>query len=154
MTSIIKGDILKYTQKGYHIVICHQTNCQTINAGGLAKAIFDKYPETNIYNKNEYVRIPGEYIALETKDGKTVLNLNGQNYPGKINNIETKEKRLQWMKQALDKVSLEYRDRKNYLFLFPSMMGCGLAGGDWNDYHNLICDFEEKGHNVSIIDFN
>ena len=41
------------------IYICHQCNCESVQALGLAKAIFDKYPDSDIYSYNYLVsRIP------------------------------------------------------------------------------------------------
>jgi hypothetical protein len=155
---IVKGDILNYTEKDYDIIICHQTNCQTKHAAGLAKLLFDKYPEANIYECNSEsncLRIPGNYNVSYTKDEKTIFHLHGQNSPGKCNDKETPEMRLKWMKQILDKMSSIIK-KKNYLILFPSMMGCGLAGGNWEDYLALIKDFANKTPHVmvKIVDFN
>jgi len=152
---IVKGDILNYTEPNYEIIICHQTNCLTTRAAGLAKFLFDKYPEVNIYNQADVERIPGDYSVSYTNDGKTIFHLHGQNSPSICNDIETSEMRLKWMKQILDKMSSIIK-KKNYLILFPSMMGCGLAGGNWKDYLALLEDFATKKPHVKvkIIDFN
>jgi len=151
---MINGDITKETVDGYFTIICHQTNCVTTHAKGLAKAIFDAYPETNIYEAGEK-RTPGSYIRTDTYDGKTVLHLNGQNAPGGPSATETREQRLEWMRKILDLVAHNYEKNKlDYAFLFPKLMGCGLAGGNWDEYKALIDGFERKGFKVVIIDFN
>jgi hypothetical protein len=97
MVTTIKGSILDYSDDNYHIVICHQTNCRTHTSAGLAKSLFNKYPEVNTYIMKDFKRIPGTYNVLETYDGKTVFNLNAQNYPGKPDAFETSEMRLNWI---------------------------------------------------------
>ncbi len=162
MVQVIQGDILTYQEVDYSIYICHQTNCTTTLAYGLASKIFNKYPETNIYT-SQIERHPGTFIMLPTKDGKHVVNLNGQFSPSKPSIDETKQTRLLWMTNALDQLSNDIKVtmancyKGKMLFLFPAKMGCDLAGGDWNDYYALICNFADKNKNyitVKIINFN
>ncbi len=165
---IIKGNILTVkTNDNSQIFICHQINCVTTYAAGLAKAIYDEYPETNIYKKGVN-RKPGDCICSHTSDGKIIVQLAGQNKPGKyesVNNdkIKTAEMRLEWMQQALQKLStlinegeFEENNKHPNLFLFPAGMGCGLAGGNWSDYLKLIEEFAARHPNttVKLVDFN
>lgn len=161
MSSIIVGDITEVTVRDCHVVICHQTNCVTTHSAGLAKNIFLKYPESDIYSDVNIKRTPGKYIKTLTHDGKTILHLNGQIRQGtpKIDDeiSETTESREQLMKEILDAVSLEYKEKKSpdgkeYVFLFPMLMGCVLAGGIWSKYRSMIKDFESKGHKVYIVE--
>jgi hypothetical protein len=42
------------------------------------------------------------------------------------------------------------------MFLFPKLMGCGLAKGNWNKYEELILNFQLNNPEsvIRIIDFN
>lgn len=75
---------------------------------------------------------------------------------------ETTQVRLCWFKQALqgfgfflrqqrarhDTVSMlmDKESKQNsgtYSVAFPYLIGCGLAGGDWQDYANIIQEFQD-----------
>lgn len=127
----IDGNILTY-KHDKKIIICHQTNCKTTNPKGLSKSIFDKYPEVNIYTQN---RTPGEIIFKKTNDNKIIANMNAQNYPGKPL-YETKEYRIELFKKCIQQLEEFVND--DYICLFPIGIGCGLAGGDWQEYYKII----------------
>lgn len=55
----------------------HQCNCVSNYALGVAKSIFEKYPEANTYNK-EFTRKMGT-ISIHN----SVINMYAQCYPGK-----------------------------------------------------------------------
>jgi O-acetyl-ADP-ribose deacetylase (regulator of RNase III) len=145
MLNIINGDLLKSKDK----YIAHQTNAISYNAAGLAAAIFKKYPYSNIYFRRQEPSIPGSIVI--DGDGinkRFIIHMMGQNYPGYHNEFETKEMRLNWFKNCLNEISL-INDLDS--IGFPYMIGCGLAGGNWNDYYNLIYDFSENLNiNVNI----
>lgn len=143
----VSGNILDYKVDEYTIVICHQTNCQTKSSKGLSKQIFDKYPETNIYY---HKRTPGEIIITQTNDGKFVFHLNAQDSPGKPSTNESKEQRLEWFKKCISEIRKYSSPR--CMFLFPYGIGCGLAGGNWNDYHRILLNSGIE--NLVIIKFD
>ena len=74
MIEIITGDLLEAKEK----YIAHQCNCLTQNSAGTAKAIFDKFPYANTYERRikdengETTNIdkPGTIIVLG--DGKAI----------------------------------------------------------------------------------
>lgn len=141
LIEIIKGDLLDATTD----FICHQCNCVTKKGKGLSKAIFDKYPESNIYAPrlvNNYKDEPGTIKVINN-----VINIIAQYYPGKSRYAnDTKEKRIEWFQTALDEINETYDG--TYTFAFPYRIGCGLAGGDWNVYYDMIKDFANKGNKV------
>ena len=57
-----------------------------------------------------------------------------QYYPGEPK-YESYEQRLNWFKSCIDKIS-KIPDLKQVAF--PYGIGCGLAGGRWEDYEKLI----------------
>jgi len=132
--NIIEGDLLNAT--GY---IVHQCNCVSTNAQGIAKFIFDKYPYSNTYNNIK--RIPGT-ISIN----QNIINMYAQYYPQKPKyDNDTTEKRIEWFKLCLNEIT-KYDIRE---LSMPYNIGCGLAGGDWNTYFNIISDF--ANHNQIYI---
>lgn len=128
----IKQDILDSTAD----YICHQCNCVSNNSKGLSKAIFDMFPEANDYEKrkeNGKRDIPGT-IAIYDR----VINMFAQYYPGrpKYQN-DTWVLRIQHFQSCLDRIAeLDFES-----IAFPKNIGCGLAGGDWNIYEEMIINF-------------
>ena len=106
----VYGDILDCEEK----MLCHQCNCVTRHADGLAKQIFDKWPSTNVYEQRQpgnsfagdvnYSIIHSEFLIPLDEEGsyevgkmRTVVNMYGQVYPGKPRwGIDSKEKRLDY----------------------------------------------------------
>lgn len=140
---IVEGDILKSTAQ----YIIHQTNCVSLKASGLAGSIFEKYPQCNIYNTRGELNIwhkPGHIYIVGN-----VINAMGQFFPGKphsekIDGIlvnDTEEQRIEWFKMCLARVlklpNLQSID-------FPWKIGCGLAGGNWNEYKKIIGSFQRR----------
>ncbi len=160
--NVIKGNIL-YAKDKY---IVHQTNCCTINAKGLAKDLFKKYPWANIYKNRENkhstpgtieissaVNIPmgcrdiSGRTSANVKD-KIIVGLMGQYYPGKANYSDTVENRQQWFKSGLLKLSELLKPGDTVAF--PYKIGCGLAGGDWNTYMNIITEWCKSLNGITI----
>jgi O-acetyl-ADP-ribose deacetylase (regulator of RNase III) len=138
MIQYINGDLLD-NDSVTHIV--HQCNCKTSYPKGLAEFIFDKYPAANDY-ANVKNRTPGTINIHQVGVNKFVVNMFAQNSPGKPSFYETKDLRLKWFKSCLDKLC-EYANDK-VVFGFPYLIGCGLAGGDWDNYERLIKEFSDK----------
>ena len=131
----VQGDLLSHPAE----YLCHQCNCVTTNASGLAKAVFKKFPCADIYSDRVEPDEPGKIIVCG--DGKTeryIVNLLAQYYPGKAKYAnDSPEKRLKWFSDCLSK--LESLDGKSYAF--PNRIGCGLAGGDWEKYRQKLNEF-------------
>ena len=132
MVTIKKGDLLNATEK----VIAHQVNCFGI-AGGLAAAVFHKWPDA----RNDYSqlcdRIPNKRLLLgmpqltgQQKDGHIIANLYGQYRPGADYNPEALTKALECLggiaRQAKWSVALPYK------------LSCGICGGDWDEVLEII----------------
>lgn len=145
---IIKKNIL---EAQFNEIIVHQTNCLTKNPLGLAKDLFELYPNANCYNST-YNRIPGEIIVINSNNSPIIVNLFGQHKPGKVNRYETSLKREEWFNQGLDNL-LEYLIENNLSnkIIFPFKIGCGLAGGKWDNYYKMISDFSEKYNGKVVI---
>ena len=141
MVTTIIGDILEYIDSGF---IVHQCNCVTRSAKGLAKKIFDKYPEANIYSDGT-VRRSGDVIIR----GR-IINLIGQYYPGKPKyKNDTREIRENNFNNALKKIQLIIPEHSK--IYFPYNIGCGLAGGNWNNNFNMIKLFAKNNPKLNVV---
>lgn len=146
ITDIINDDILNAKE----LYICHQCNCITRTSYGLAKSISDKYNWADLYkiryNSGE-VNKPGTIIELNhpknpDKFHKVLCFISqiGPKKPNVYKNLyldiynDTYENRKKWFKECLDKL-----DQENYgTVAVPYGIGCGLAGGIWDDYIKML----------------
>ena len=126
----MEGDLLEIPLTGLNYIV-HQANCNSTGASGLAKDLFAKYPRYNIYTNKKIVRIPGQAIITGH-----VVHLTGQRAPGGIKANETAQQREEWFTQAL--VDLHTKVPQEAILWFPYKIGCGIAGGDWSVYLDLI----------------
>lgn len=156
----VEDDILE-SKEDY---ICHQCNCVTKEALGLAKSIFTKYKYANSYvhrgfadEYDNHFDEPGTISIMHNgyPDQPNIVNMYAQYFPGRCHlkkgpDIETYDKRLRWFKQCLNE--LGKRIRKDSTIAFPYGIGCGLAGGRWDDYYRLIEEFVEQfGHMIQYV---
>jgi O-acetyl-ADP-ribose deacetylase (regulator of RNase III) len=151
--TIIEGDILD--SKCTYIV--HQTNCISQGASGLARAIFNKLPDTNIYlerSNGNFIHKPGQIYLKWNIPGPHIINAMGQFYPGAtplkikfadMSLTETAELRMIWFMSCLDQIcQLNDLGTEKNSIAFPYKIGCGLAGGDWDQYKKAIDDFADS----------
>jgi O-acetyl-ADP-ribose deacetylase (regulator of RNase III) len=125
----IKGNLLN-SKTTY---IAHQCNCVSTLSSGLAQSIFCKYPYANTYTTK---RTPGT-ISVH----RNVINMYAQIYPGKSKYPnDTPDLRIQYFKSCLNEIS----KLKGESIAFPYNIGCGLAGGDWQKYKQLIYEFSKN----------
>lgn len=125
-------------------VIGHQCNCVTKYGKGLSKDLFSLFPYADDYSTDS-TRITGTVkIHGDGKEKRYVANLFAQYYPGKCRYCETSEKRIIWMKSCLNALG-DFMTKNNLKTLaLPYGIGCGLAGGDWTQYRNLIEEFSAE----------
>lgn len=138
MVKVIENSNLLDIESG---IICHQVNCIGVMGGGIALQIRKKWPE--VYEKYvAYCRgwpkpesLLGDVQDVVLDNDRVVANCFGQVYPG--NGCMTSY-------DAWDGILLRLVDEENFFGLplhFPWMIGCGLAGGDWNVMYNKLNDF-------------
>jgi O-acetyl-ADP-ribose deacetylase (regulator of RNase III) len=131
--------------------IVHQTNCVSPSAAGLAALIFQKWPESDIYSKRWEFKgevfpghEPGNIVI--TGDGEKeryVIHAMGQLYPGTGHDWSSNDSskiREKYFEQCLEKIAA-IPDMKS--IAFPWQIGCGLAGGHWPTYLQLIDQFAD-----------
>lgn len=147
MVTIRKGDLLQAEET----IIAHQVNCCGA-AGGLAAAVFEKYPDA----ENDYYQIidrcheaGGQGYALlgrsqltgQQRNGHIIANLFGQFYPGEDYRPEALEEALRDLAAfaKLSKMSVA----------LPYKLSCGICGGDWTEVQQII-ERTMKGVNCVI----
>lgn len=138
----VRGDLLAHDAD----YIVHQCNCRTTRAWGLAYSLFGSFPHADTYTvpsdhpklaPMSPKRVPGT-LTLHGGPGtglRGVINLYGQDAPGKASAAETKAQRLTWFTNALLQLA-DVPDLKSVAF--PHGIGCGLAGGAWAQYEAAL----------------
>jgi len=146
---IVNGDLLE----SECTIIAHQCNCKTQSSAGLSKAIFTKFPYSDAYSERTNPDTPGTIdIRGNGQDKRYVANMFAQYYPSfpKWKN-DTAELRKQWFRKCLDYISGFIQENyiipesltENVSVGFPYLIGCGLAGGKWKDYENILKDWSK-----------
>ncbi len=99
--------------------------------------------------------IPGSIVVKEGQDGKPgVVNMMAQYFPGKVNNFARSGKREdvvqreQLVKECL--ADMERRQPRFKQLAFPKEIGCGLAGGNWPTYKEMIMVFADRNRDIKI----
>ena len=145
-------------------VICHQVNCMGA-AGGLAAAIFRKYPEAHKEYKTTVQSFIEDWLPLGTVnitkvDKKLyVANLYAQyDYGTDARKTEYGTFRMcirdlisaiNWHQKPMQDKNYDTNFMKN--IYFPYGIGCGLGGGDWDIIKNIIkYEFADWTFNVFI----
>jgi O-acetyl-ADP-ribose deacetylase (regulator of RNase III) len=150
MISVKRDSILNATET----YICQQCNCKTQHGLGLSKALFDKFPYADIYSIDTERKLNSTPGKINIKGNGTtqrfIINMMGQNYPGKPNSYETKEKRQFWFKQCLDEISKHVSHSKCSI-AFPHNIGCNLAGGSWAEYYSMLQIFNKQNPNIDVV---
>lgn len=139
MIEIVRGDIFTSTEK----YLCHQCNCITKRAAHLSKDVFEQYPYANIYQGRTEPDKPGHIIIKGNgQDQRYVVSLLGQYYPGtpkyptsKLDGTQAREK---YFYHALLRLA-QVPDLESVAF--PYKIGCGAAGGNWENYLGKITNF-------------
>mgnify|MGYP003388283481 CR=1 FL=1 len=148
---IIEGDLLEASEK----YIAQQTNCLTCHSHGLSKNIARKFSHGNIYGTRKPLTrnicietdrdVPGTIQIL--KGHPNIICIFGQWAPGKSNGVwvnryplyqnikETKQLRLIWFQNAIKEIENKVEEE---MVGIPYKMGCGLAGGNWNEYEQIL----------------
>lgn len=120
------GDLLGSTTN----VIAHQTNCVGVMGAGVALQIRRKLLTSEQYEEyqEKCKTMPlGECQLLQIEDNRYVANLFGENIPTG-DEVDTDYDALRKAMTAL----ADFCRTNNYSVSFPGLLGCGLAGGDWN----------------------
>lgn len=138
---IVEGDLLE-SDATY---IAHQTNCTSTGAaGGVAKAIFKRFPESDSYTERRGKKPPmkGQMPGDVEVRGR-IMNLYAQFHGGGMaedpNEIDQPGMRAWWFSQCLEKIAAMGFPQGTSIAL-PYNIGCGIAGGNWESTYEPMLD--------------
>ena len=150
----IKGDLLDLFLNGEYDVIIHGANCLTAMGAGIAGQIAKRIPEAKLaddnYNVNHDVEKLGGFsytfvrrvMPDRTINIGTVINLYTQYYPGPALDEEALVVGFRKLARILD---------RNRSIGIP-LIGCGIAGGDWDVISNKI-EYIMRDHDITVVEF-
>eukprot|EP00732_Lithocolla_globosa_P004302 Lithocolla_globosa_v1_NODE_3913_length_1552_cov_2.533734.p1 type:complete len:241 gc:universal NODE_3913_length_1552_cov_2.533734:755-33(-) len=121
-------------------LVVHQVNATSKgHCEGLAKVLFAKYPDTDVYKQRVVTDKPGNVHVI----GR-VVSLVGQHYPGgpKPSKGDNSMQRERWFVQCLKGLAQHVERHRVESIAFPHQIGCGIAGGDWDFYERQITKFQ------------
>jgi O-acetyl-ADP-ribose deacetylase (regulator of RNase III) len=134
----IKGSILDAPQK----YIAHGVNCQNVMGSGVAKVLFEKYPDVKtVYHTfcREGIRMGlsneenlGDYCVATVDVDKYVINAFTQEFYGR--------RTVKYVSyDAIFDIFKNLADSNVKEVAIPKI-GCGLAGGNWEIVSRIIDD--------------
>lgn len=141
MLTEINGDITRLSGK---CIVMHQANCYGAT-GGLAGALRRRYS----YGFEPYIRAMPDMEALGSVimgfprmtstphlDDPVIAHVLGQRMPGPNTDLKAVEDALKMLHY---RITVTYRTGlEGYRLVAPYKMGCGLGGGNWQEYSALI----------------
>lgn len=143
MIQLIEGDITK-TDKD---IIVQQVNCRGFMGAGLAKTILQRYENVKIdyqtFRKKQLKTVEkdenllGMVNYVDVYDGKIIANIFGQVDIRKDRN----DHNVYTVQSALLKGIEDVKQKAEQLGLsiaIPTYIGCGLAGGNWEEIKREI----------------
>jgi hypothetical protein len=163
MYQVIEGDLLTCPDP----IICQQLNCLCVKGHGLSADIAKVYPYANVYAERrargtrnlciaEDAGVPGE-IVVRSGFGPIVIGFYGQYDYGTGRTGRTSPTqdnsalREIWFKECLVNLEIYMKHHRHHTVAFPYGIGCGLAGGNWDTYSQMIQDYAERtGFTVNV----
>lgn len=146
---IIQANIFNATEQ----YIAHQCNCITNKAAHLAKDVFTHFPYADVYSNRISEDTPGTIcVRGNGVNERYIIAMFAQFYPGRVRYPDSKKDgflaRENYFLNCLRKIS-KIPDIKS--IAFPYRIGCGAAGGNWENYEKMINLLSDKTNiNVSI----
>jgi O-acetyl-ADP-ribose deacetylase (regulator of RNase III) len=144
MLEIVIGSLLESECR----YIAHQCNCHSTRSAGLATAIFKAFPWADVYSDRRQRGNDAALFGSITIHGnpqlsqRQIINIYGQLYPGKPSSgRDSVAARLDAFRNGLARIALIPELTS---IGFPYGIGCGLAGGEWNEYQKLLGGFAEQ----------
>jgi O-acetyl-ADP-ribose deacetylase (regulator of RNase III) len=136
--TLIDGDLLDAPEK----FICHQCNCVTKSARGLSAAIFDRFPYADAYRERGAQKSTAGTIQIRGNgaDQRFVVNMFAQISGGKPKANESAARRVSLFRACLAELA---KVRNLESVAFPYLIGCGMAGGNWDQYRSELERFAD-----------
>jgi O-acetyl-ADP-ribose deacetylase (regulator of RNase III) len=136
---IVEGDLLDADEQ----YICHQCNCITTRAAGLAAKIHSRFPHADVYSPRGGRDTPGGIIISGNGgDERLVISMMAQVYPGgpKFPG-DLGGDREAMFGRCLDEIAALAGMES---LAFPWGIGCGMAGGSWERYEKMLVEFDGR----------
>lgn len=131
---VVNGNLLDAKET----FIVHQCNCVGETAGGVARVIFEKWPEANDYIRHTHGQ-EGTIKVHKVEKEKYVVNMFSQFLPGGMSEKDGPERRLKAFIACITELALlEQQENLPHTFAFPYFIGCSIAGGDWKKYEMML----------------
>jgi O-acetyl-ADP-ribose deacetylase (regulator of RNase III) len=143
----IKGDLIKLALDGHFDIIVHGANCFCKMKSGIAKVISETFPEV-VEEDNKTT--PGDFNKLGNYTSALVKNNNNESlfiinaYSQYNYGTDTVKIDYDALTLCLKKINHNFRGKTIGL----PLIGCGLAGGDWNIVKKII---EKELNAVDVI---
>lgn len=128
--------------------ICHQCNCVSNSYSGLARTIFEKWPQANTYSNRTSTPI-GTISIHNIGEDQWIVNMYAQYYPGFATVKDSASSRERYFAKCLQ----ELKALNPTSVAFPYKIGCGLAGGNWENYYSMIQNAFDDSTKVVIYKF-
>ena len=158
MLNIVSGNIMNATED----YVAHQCNNLSVTVKGLAESIFNTYPHANPHHTINTIRhvklgsieVMGGCAGKTNKNLRGIINLYAQHGPGRHSNyqksyhqvLDCYRNRQMWFRQCLDAISKLPINS----IAFPWRIGCGLGGGNWDQYMDMLLEFANKNPNIRV----
>lgn len=144
LLAVVEQDLLASTAQN----IAHQCNCRSSRAAGIARSIFRHHPEADTYAKGGEPREPGSITVHDGDGERSVINMYAQLGPGRPREpSDSFTQRLVWFRQCLAALGRTPGLRS---VAFPYLIGCGMGGGNWEDYEAALRDFAASLPDVEV----
>lgn len=143
----IQGDLLSLFKQGWFSGIAHGANCQTTMGAGVAKQIAQQFPEARVAD-NDFAMIWndremwGEFsvaTVLTQNQVGDIFNLYTQLFPGEVSQYHL-EKAIAMCFNNLNNYIEKFMVHQSTYILGIPLIGCGIAGGDWERIRPIIDD--------------
>jgi O-acetyl-ADP-ribose deacetylase (regulator of RNase III) len=155
------GDLLALAAEGVFDVITHGCNCQGTMGAGIALQIKNRFPQAAAIDRPGAV--PGTIAAVLLPEGLTVVNAYTQIHWGAasvqhrskspVNNYgeempDTQENRYRFIRSCMKEIKKHFPHKRIGL----PLIGCGLAGGDWEVVKKIV-EEELEGCDVTVVHY-
>lgn len=151
--------------------IVQQCNCIGTRTNGLSRQIALRFPHADPY-RWKHPLTPGGFIAIQedrhtpgeievlgdkSKGERPVICMFAQVGPGRpystcnstgIYGIDNHDARSLWFARCLENIVKEVNPSS---LAFPYGIGCGLAGGDWQNVYNPILQRFSQRHHIAVV---
>lgn len=150
--NVITDDLVQCAINGYFDVIIHGCNCFHTMGAGIAKQIKKEFPEAykadkenSLYGDRDKL---GKYTCARIIRGNVAFDVINAYTQYRWSRI-SKQVDYDAIRNIFKLIKINYTGKR---IGFP-MIGCSLAGGDWNIVSAII-DEELEGENYTLVKWN